>query len=185
MAAQQNASIPFPAAFSPIPEDYDTTVQQLQQQQQQQQQQHQRPPSKPAGGTTFAERLNGFFAGIIRTDDPPARSNSSGLDQQLSGAQHCAAPLDEGLSNGQITFLLADAERSGAVDLSAAAFATDNARQHSIESEASLQRVLSGASASTSGDADPVSQQSLRHSFQQRAKAEAIGVYGERYGALH
>ena len=216
MAAQQNTPIPFPAAFSPIPEDYETTVQQLQQQQQQQQhQQQQRAPSKLSGATTFAERINGFFAGIIRTDEPSNSPSPTGHQQeqqpfeQLGGAvplfESTGSPADHNVTaTANAGGLGATAGgfgvAGGGFGLNAAAAAgevsgnelVEEEQQGSPKSDPSLQRVASGASASTSGEGEGLSQsrsglgEGLSQSrsglsFRVRARAEAIGVYGERY----
>ena len=220
MAAQQNTPIPFPAAFSPIPEDYETTVQQLQQQQQQQQhQQQQRAPSQPSGATTFAERINGFFAGIIRTDEPSNSPSPTGHQQEQQPFEQLgsAVPLFESAGSPADHNVTATANAGdfgvagGGFRPNAAAAGgevsgnelMEDAQQGSPGSDPSLQRVASGASASTSGEGEGLSQsrsglgeglsqsrsglgEGLSQSrsglsFRERARAEAIGVYGERY----
>ena len=171
MAAQHNSPIPFPAVFSPIPEDYDSTVQQLQQQQQQQQQQ--RPPSRTSQGTTFAERLNTFLSGV--GSSKPAEANPFGQSAgfmgnnsaQLSEARHAQMAVS-GSNAG-----LAGDNTTGV---------TASAAGQSLESSPSLERVGSGAAASASGELLDTAWDGLQggHSAREKARAEAIAVYGER-----
>lgn len=170
MAAQHNSPIPFPAVFSPIPEDYDSTVQQLQQQQQQQQQ---RPPSRTSQGTTFAERLNTFLSGV--GSSRPAEANPFGQsagfmatnNAQLSEARHAQMAVSG--SNAGVA-----GDTTNGVTASAAG--------QSLESSPSLERVGSGAAASASGDLLDTAWDGPQgvHSAREKARAEAIAVYGER-----
>ena len=173
MAAQHNSPIPFPAFFSPIPEDYDTTVQQLQQQQQQLQQQ--RPPSRSSQGTTFAERLNGFLSGV-----------GSSKAAEPSWLAQPAAPL---MGNNATAPLSEARHAQMAVSGSNAGLAGDHsngtiasAAGHSLESSPSLERLNSGAAASTSGELFDTAWSGLEglQSMREKARAEAIAVYGER-----
>lgn len=174
MAAQHNSPIPFPAVFSPIPEDYDSTVQQLQQQQQQQQQQ--RPPSRTSQGTTFAERLNTFLSGV--GSSRPAEANPFGQsagfmgnnNAQLSEARHAQMAVSG--SNAGVA-----GDTTNGVTASAAG--------QSLESSPSLERVGSGAAASASGDLLDTAWDGPQgvHSAREKARAEAIAVYGERFDA--
>lgn len=177
MAAQHNSPIPFPAVFSPIPEDYDSTVQQLQQQQQQQQQ-LQRPPSKTSQASTFAERLNGFLTG--------AGSNSGRAAEPSSGLQQAALMGNMGSSPAQLSEVR---HAQMAVSGSNAGYAGDHstgavasAAGHSLESDSGLDRVGSDGTASTSGDPldTAYSSPSGLHAAQEKARNEAIAVYGER-----
>lgn len=171
MAAQHNSPIPFPAVFSPIPEDYDSTVQQ---QQQQQQQQLQRLPSRTSQATTFAERLNGFLTGVGShsgksaepTQSAPLMGNTLGSNPaQLSEARHA-----------QMAVSGSNAGYAGDTTTGAVA----SAARQSLESN--IDRVSSGDAASTSGDpldtaySGPVA----LHSAREKARNEAIAVYGER-----
>ena len=172
MAAQHNSPIPFPAVFSPIPEDYDSTVQQLQQQQQQQQQQ--RPPSRSSQGTTFSERLNTFLSGV-GSSSKPAEANPFGQpagfmgnnNAQLSEARHAQMAV-----SGSNAGLAGDSTTG----------VTASAAGHSLESSPSLERVDGGAAASASGDLLDTAWDGLQgvHSAREKARAEAIAVYGER-----
>ncbi|KAL3135684.1 hypothetical protein ABBQ38_006156 [Trebouxia sp. C0009 RCD-2024] len=180
MAAQHNSPIPFPAVFSPIPEDYDSTVQQLQQQQQQQQQ-LQRPPSKTSQASTFAERLNGFLTG--------AGSNSGRAAEPSSGLQQAALMGNMGSSPAQLSEVR---HAQMAVSGSNAGYAGDHstgavasAAGHSLESDSGLDRVGSDGTASTSGDPldTAYSSPSGLHAAQEKARNEAIAVYGERFDA--
>lgn len=179
MAAQHNSPIPFPAVFSPIPEDYDSTVQQLQQQQQQQQQQQlQRPPSKTSQGTTFAERLNGFLTG--------AGGNSSKAAEPSSGLHQGALMSNIGSSPAQLSevrhaqMAVSGSNAGYARDTSIAAVAS--AGGQSLESDFGLDRAGSGGTASTSGDPLDTAYSGLSgiHSARDKARNEAIAVYGER-----
>ena len=176
MAAQHNSPIPFPTVFSPIPEDYDSTVQQLQQQQQQQhqQQQQQRPPSRSSQATTFAERLNGFLTGVGshsgKSAEPiqsaPLMGNTIGRSPaQLSEVRHA-----------QMAVSGSNAGYAGDTTTGAVAAA---ARQ---SLEADMDRVGSGDAASTSGDPldTAYSGPAALHSAREKARNEAIAVYGER-----
>lgn len=171
MAAQHNSPIPFPAVFSPIPEDYDSTVQQLQQQQQQQQQLQQRPPSRTSQGTSFAERLNGFLSGVgsSRAAEPNPFGQSVGYSggAQLSEARHAQMAVSG--SNAGL-----------AVDHSSGSMAF--AGGHSLESSPSLERVNSGGAASTSGDLLDTAWSGPEGLYitREKARAAAIAVYGER-----
>lgn len=182
MAAQHNSPIPFPAVFSPIPEDYDSTVQQLQQQQQQQQQQQlQRPPSKTSQGTTFAERLNGFLTG--------AGGNSSKAAEPSSGLHQGALMSNIGSSPAQLSevrhaqMAVSGSNAGYARDTSIAAVAS--AGGQSLESDFGLDRAGSGGTASTSGDPLDTAYSGLSgiHSARDKARNEAIAVYGERFDA--
>ena len=168
MAAQHNSPIPFPAVFSPIPEDYDSTVQQ----QQQQQQQLQRLPSRTSQATTFAERLNGFLTGVGShsgksaepTQSAPLMGNTLGSNPaQLSEARHA-----------QMAVSGSNAGYAG--DTSAVA----SAARQSLESN--MDRVSSGDAASTSGDPldTAYSGPAALHGAREKARNEAIAVYGER-----
>lgn len=170
MAAQHNSPIPFPAVFSPIPEDYDSTVQQLQQQQQQQQQ---RPPSRTSQGTTFAERLNTFLSGV--GSSKPAEANPFGQsagfisnnNAQLSEARHAQMAV-----SGSNAGLAGDTTTG----------VTASAAGQSLESGPSLERLGSSAAASASGDLLDTAWDGRQdaQSAREKARAEAIAVYGER-----
>ena len=170
MAAQHNSPIPFPAVFSPIPEDYDSTVQQLQQQQQQQQQ---RPPSRTSQGTTFAERLNTFLSGVGSSKAAEANpfGQSAGFmgnnNAQLSEARHAQMAVSG--SNAGVA-----GDTTTGVTASAAG--------QSLESSPSLERVGSRAAASASGDLLDTAWDGLQgvQTAREKARAEAIAVYGER-----
>lgn len=180
MAAQHNSPIPFPAVFSPIPEDYDSTVQQLQQQQQQQQ--LQRPPSKTSQATTFAERLNGFLTG--------AGSNSGRAAESSSGLQQAALMGNMGSSPAQLSevrhaqLAVSGSNAGYAGDHSTGAVAS--AAGQSLEADSGLDRIGSGGTASTSGDPldTAYSSPSGLQAAQEKARNEAIAVYGERCETL-
>ena len=173
MAAQHNSPIPFPTVFSPIPEDYDSTVQQLQQQQQQQQQQ-QRLPSRTSQATTFAERLNGFLTGVGshsgRSAEPMQSAPLMGNTMGRSPAQ-----LSE-VRYAQIAVSGSNAGYAG--DASTGAVAS--AAEQSLESD--VDRVGSGDDASVSGDPldTAYSGPAALHSAREKARNEAVAVYGER-----
>lgn len=170
MAAQHNSPIPFPAVFSPIPEDYDSTVQQLQQQQQQQQQ---RPPSRTSQGTTFAERLNTFLSGV--GSSKPAEANPFGQSAGFMGNN--SAQLSEA-RHAQMAVSGSNAGLAGDTTTGV----TASAAGQSLESSPSLERVDSGAAASASGDLLDTAWDGLQgmHTAREKARAEAIAVYGER-----
>ena len=177
MAAQHNSPIPFPTVFSPIPEDYDSTVQQLQHQQQQQQQQQlqqQRPPSRSNQATTFAERLNGFLTGVGshsgKSAEPiqpaPLMGNTIGRSPaQLSEVRHAQMAVSG--SNAGYT----GDTTTGAIE---------SAARQSLEAD--MDRVGSGDAASTSGDPldTAYSGPAALHGAREKARNEAIAVYGER-----
>ena len=171
MAAQHNSPIPFPAVFSPIPEDYDSTVQQLQQQQQQQQQQ--RPPSRTSQGTTFAERLNTFLSGV--GSSKPAEANPFGQSAGFTGNN--SAQLSEA-RHAQMAVSGSNAGVAGDTTTGV----TASAAGQSLESSPSLERVGSGAAASASGDLLDTAWDGLQgvQTAREKARAEAIAVYGER-----
>ena len=178
MAAQHNSPIPFPAVFSPIPEDYDSTVQQLQQQQQQQQ--LQRPPSRTSQASTFTERLNGFLAGVggssRAAESGPALGPQSAA---LMGNNMGSSPAQ--LSEARHAQMAVSGSNAGyAGDTGAGVVASVAGR--SLESSPSLERVNSGAAASVSGDLLDTAYSGLPalQAAQEKAKNEAVGVYGER-----
>lgn len=111
------------------------------------------------------------------------------LEQQPSGYSDGAAPLFEAThspgaaehNSGAAARAAAAAAVGGGGEAGMSEFAQEGAWQGSPDSDASLQRVASGASASTSGEGEGLSQGRCRQSLRERARAEAIGVYGERY----
>ena len=114
------------------------------------------------------------------------------LEQHPSGYSDGAALLFEAThspgaaehNSGAAARAAAAAAVGGGGEAGMSEFAQEGAWQGSPDSDASLQRVASGASASTSGEGEGLSQGRCRQSLRERARAEAIGVYGERYPCL-
>lgn len=114
------------------------------------------------------------------------------MEQQPSGYSDSAAPLFEAThspgaaehNSGAAARAAAAAAVGGGGEAGMSEFAQEDAWQGSPDSDASLQQVASGASASTSGEGEGLSQGRCRQSLRERARAEAIGVYGERYPCL-
>ena len=177
MAAQHNSPIPFPAVFSPIPEDYDSTVQQLQQQQQQLQ--LQRPPSRTSQASTFAERLNGFLAGVGSSSGKSTEPGPGFQSAPLMGNNIGSSPAQ--LSEVRHAQMAVSGSNAGyAGDTSTGVIAS--AAGQSLESNPAPDRVGSGGAASTSGDPLDTAYSGLpsMHSAREKARDEAIAVYGER-----